>query len=111
MFPGRTPTSEEKQWMDRICQVGCIVCRLTREIFTPCSPHHMEGKTKPGAHLLTIGLCSGHHQVPDNKEPKRWVSRHGDGRAAFEQAYMPETDLLELSRQLVSNLVAQGMVA
>lgn len=110
MFSGCTPTAEERQWMDRICQIGCIVCRLTRELFTPCSPHHIEGKTKPGAHKLTIGLCTRHHQVPDNRKPRRWTSRHGDGRAAFESAYMPELDLLEVTRQLVSRLVAAGVV-
>lgn len=23
--------------------------------------HHVEGKTKPGAHFKTISLCDGHH--------------------------------------------------
>jgi len=48
---GRTPTKEEKKWMDFICQQGCIVCQNEIGVFSPCEPHHMEGKTQAGAHF------------------------------------------------------------
>ena len=53
---GRTPTKEEKEWMDFICQQGCIVCHNEIGVFSPCEPHHIDGKTQAGAHFLTIPL-------------------------------------------------------
>lgn len=97
---GRTPTKEEAQWMSVAQQVGCMACWEQFNFQSPiCAVHHIEGKTKPGAHLLTIGLCDRHHQHPDNQEPKRWISRHGDGRKAFAREYGSEYELLHQCRQ------------
>lgn len=97
---GRTPTKNEKQWMGDICELGCIVCWIHDGIFTPqCSPHHIDGKTKEGAHFKTIPLCSAHHQIADTHKPKRWISRHGDGKAAFEREYGAEEFLLEQCKE------------
>lgn len=96
---GRTPTKLEKEWMDSIVQVGCIVCRLHLKVFTPPAVHHTDGKTKPGAHLKTIPLCPNHHQYKSNTG--RWVSRHGDSRRAFEAAYGTEEWLREETRKLI----------
>ena len=87
------PTKEEKVFIDRICQIGCIVCR-NNGYHTPfVTPHHINGRTKPGAHKEVIPLCSMHHQV--GSADKHWVSRHADGKAAFEKAYGKEEDLLK----------------
>lgn len=65
---GRTPTAKEKEWMDSIREVGCIAC-IRMGFIKPYSVpteytaiHHIEGKTKPDAHFLTIPLCPNHHQ-------------------------------------------------
>lgn len=84
--------------MSVAADVGCIVCRLHLKTFTPAAIHHIDGKTKPGAHLLTIPLCARHHQHKSNTG--EWVSRHGDGRRAFEAAYGAERDLLESTKRL-----------
>ena len=62
-FKSHTPTKEEKQWMDSISELGCIVCINLGYGFSPCSPHHMDGKVKKGSHLKTIPLCAIHHQT------------------------------------------------
>ncbi len=102
---GRSPTVEEIQWMDDICNlgaVGCVVCWFCRGVSNPrVSPHHIDGRTKPGAHFLTIALCSKHHQEKDNQKPPRWISRHGDGKKAFEERYGTELEFLELTSVLV----------
>ena len=66
---GRTPTAAEKKWMDAARSLGCIVC-IERGTIRPheISPeytaiHHIDGKTKPDAHFLTIPLCPCHHQT------------------------------------------------
>ena len=94
---GRSPTAEEKRWLNAIGNFGCIVCYLELNVFTEASPHHMEGRTKPGAHLLSFGLCGRHHQIPG----PGYVSRHGDGKARFEAAYGTENYLLSMTAKAV----------
>ena len=96
---GRTPTAEEQRWMDAVADMGCIVCLMTESEYTPAEVHHLDGSRKHGCHLKTIGLCIRHHRMPDNGKAPRWVSRHGDGRKAFEARYGSEADLLIETRQ------------
>lgn len=98
---GRKPNAEEKRFMDRMCSLGCVVCLKFHGVESPCSFHHMDGRTKPGAHYHGIGLCGNHHQVADTQKPKRWVSRHGDGKFEFEEAYESEMDLYHYALELM----------
>lgn len=85
--------------MDRITQLGCIVC-LLRGFRTPGVPHHLltDGGRRIG-HLSTICLCDpGHHQNAQPGSGK--VSRHPN-KARFEAVYGTEESLLERTRQLV----------
>ncbi len=81
-------------------ELGCIVCLRHLELFTPPEIHHIDGKTKPDCHQKTLGLCTPHHRIKSNVQ--QWISRHGDGRAAFEKAYGTEQELLELTNELIS---------
>lgn len=96
---GRTPTKEERDWMDAARSVGCIACVVSGRIrpFTVPSEytaiHHIDGKTKPGAHLLTIPLCPDHHQ---NGE----IRIHGR-RKVFIDWFGTEEFLLEETREFV----------
>lgn len=98
---GRTPNAEEKRWMGAVADLGCIVCLLYEGEYTPAEVHHIDGSRKPGCHLKTIGLCCRHHRVPDNGKAPRWVSRHGNGRKAFEREYVSEDQLLLETRRRV----------
>lgn len=92
---GRTPNREEKAWMDAIRELGCIVCLDNLGEHTPAAVHHIDGKTKPGAHLQTIPLCYHHHQGTAD-------SRHGAGKKAFERAHgMTEMQWLERTKELL----------
>lgn len=83
--------------MDAIGQLGCIVCKEVHCIYSPASIHHIEGRTKPGAHLLTIPLCYHHHQG------SVVVSRHGTNRKTFAAEYgKTEYQWLELCKELVN---------
>jgi hypothetical protein len=90
---GRTPTKKEQLRFEKLRELGCIVCLNTMNVCTPPAIHHIDGKTKEGSHDLTIPLCQSHHQYKSNSTI--WISRHGDGRAAFENAYGTEQELLE----------------
>lgn len=93
------PTSDERQWMNAITQIGCIVCRVFRGCETPAMVHHISGKVKKGSHKLTIPLCFYHHSAGVMCD--EFVSRHPH-KAEFESRYGTEYELLEKTRQLVA---------
>lgn len=95
---GRGPTRAERDWMDAIADLGCIVCHLEMGFDTPAEIHHLDGKKKPGAHLRSIPLCPAHHRGGYSGEP--CVSRH-PYKAAFVERYGTEEYLLEQTRQRV----------
>ncbi len=94
---GRTPNKAEKQHMDRVSQLGCIVCRQQGKGRVPCEIHHVDGKTKPDAHFKVLPLCFEHHRMGSDKEP---ISRH-PYKARFVATYGTESDLLELVVKLL----------
>lgn len=84
--------------MDRICQLGCVVCRLVYGVFSPAVPHHILSGSKRKGHLWTIPLCDpGHHQNPK----EGMIARHPT-KARFEAAYGTEEELLEKTRQMIA---------
>ena len=84
--------------MNAAAEFGCVVCHRELGVFTPAAIHHLQGKTKPGAHKLSIGLCARHHQIPG----QGYVSRHGDSKTQFEAAYGSELELLEFLREILN---------
>ena len=95
---GRTPRKAEKEWMDKISQLGCIVCLKHEDVYSPAEIHHLEGKTKPEAHFRSIPLCFNHHR--EGSFNFLWVSRH-PWKTEFEKRYGKEIDLLELTKKKV----------
>jgi len=95
---GTTPTKADKQLWTRLADLGCIACRKDG-VFQPLvSIHHIEGRTKPGAHRMVLPLCAGHHQD------------QGDGRIAvhpwkarFEKRYGRQIDLLSECLELTKD--------
>lgn len=83
--------------MDAVASIGCIICLLYLYTESPAEIHHTEGKTKEGCHFLILPLCPPHHRHPGNG---KYVSR-ADGKKAFEEAYMPEQDLIIVVRHTV----------
>lgn len=96
---GRTPRKHEKQHMDKVQQLGCIVCRKYRNIYTPAEIHHTGGKTAKNAHLYVLPLCFRHHREGGNNE--LFVSRH-PFKAEFQKRYGTEKQLLDYVKLLLS---------
>lgn len=98
---GRTPTKAERAWMDSARQVGCIACIVSGKIkpyeVAPehTAIHHIDGKTKPDAHFLTIPLCPAHHQHSR-------VAVHID-KAEFERRYGKQRDLVRHTRMVIES--------
>lgn len=91
--PGkRSPTKDERAWMDAIVQYGCIACRKDgRGYVLPAVHHILRGGLRIG-HKFTLPLCDpGHHQ---GGQQMGLISRH-PWKARFEQQYGSEQFLLD----------------
>lgn len=96
---GRTPTKAEKEHMDAVREIGCIVCRRLGRGRRPCEIHHIEGKTKPDTHFKVLPLCFEHHRMGSDKEP---ISRH-PYKARFVKAYGTEYELLKAVQDILDS--------
>ena len=96
VLKGKAPNKEERDWMDAIANMGCIVCWDQFDTFSPAEVHHIDGKTKPGAHLNTIPLCFRHHREGANNN--MYVSRH-PYLHEFEKRYGSQESLLTKTKE------------
>ena len=97
----RNLTKADRIRGEKLKDMGCIVCLFFHDVYTPSGIHHIDGQTKVGCHKLTLPLCGRHHQIPSNT--KAWISRHGDGRHAFEKKYCKESVLLKIVNRMIAN--------
>jgi hypothetical protein len=98
---GRPPTVEEQRFMDAIAGLGCIACRKDGRINPWASIHHIDGRTKPGAHFKVLDLCAGHHQ-DGTGEDKSLIAVHPH-KARFEARYGTQYDLLAECIELINS--------
>lgn len=89
---GRPPTADELRFMLLIAALGCIACRHDGWHNPDVSVHHIDGRTKPGAHLLVLPLCAGHHQ--DGTGPNPTLIAVHPHKARFEGRYGSQLQLL-----------------
>ena len=89
---GRPPTAEESRFMDKMGALPCIACLKDGWTNHVISLHHIDGRTKPGAHFLVLPLCGPHHQQ-DDTDPRGRISLHGR-KATFQARYGTERELL-----------------
>jgi len=102
---GRPPTAAEAQFMSRIAALGCIACRKDGWRNPDVSVHHIDGRTKPDAHLLVLPLCAGHHQ--DGTGPNPTLIAVHPHKARFEERYGAQLALLaECVATITSQLIA-----
>lgn len=99
---GRPPTAEEVRFMDSIAALGCVACCKDGWHSPDVSVHHIDGRTKPGAHLLVLPLCAGHHQDGTGTNPTL-IAVH-PYKARFEARYGAQLALLaECTAMLADN--------
>lgn len=99
---GRAPDASERRIMDALGALPCIACLMHGIVAVEISLHHIDGRTKPGAHKLVLPLCKWHHQYAAPIEIRAihpWlVPVHADGNAGgkreFERLNKPQLELL-----------------
>ena len=89
---GRPPTAEEARFMDKMGALPCIACLKDGWTNHVISLHHIDGRTKPGAHFLVLPLCGGHHQ--DGTGANATLIAVHPYKARFEERYGTQRELL-----------------
>ena len=95
---GRNPSAAEKRFHDQLAALGCIACRVDGNHNPIVSIHHIDGRTKPGAHMRVLPLCAGHHQ--DGYGIPGLIAVHPYKRR-FEDRYGSQYALLAMCEQLL----------
>ncbi|WP_240128349.1 Ref family recombination enhancement nuclease [Pseudomonas aeruginosa] len=97
---GRTPTRYEKHTHDRMAsEIGCIACRKDGIRNMHVSIHHIDGRTKQGAHLKVLPLCAGHHQ--DGTGAPGLIAVH-PWKRRFEEKCGTQLELLEECMEILA---------
>ena len=90
----KAPTKSEKDFMGKLCLLGCIICGNTSR----CSVHHIVEGGKRKGHDFAIPLCYEHHQAGMGEGA--YISRH-PWKARFEEKYGDEQILLAKAYRLM----------
>lgn len=91
-------TKDEKKHLDRVCEIGCIVCRNLGYGKSPAEIHHIRsgmGAGQRNSHFNTLPLCPIHH-----RNGGHGIAIHG-GQETFESNYGTELELLAQVNQLL----------
>ena len=90
-------TNEERRYLSRVAELGCLVCRRMGYPGTPAEIHHKRAGTGAGrrsSHLEAMPLCPEHHRGK--------TGIHGLGTKGFPKHWgFNEDDLLQDVRDLL----------
>lgn len=92
MVKKKNKKKSEKDHLERVVSLGCVVCRNLGYGPTPAMAHHIltgQGMSQRAGHFCVIPLCSDHHQ-----NGGFGVAIHA-GQKTFERMYGSELDLLD----------------
>jgi len=88
------PTKKEKDYMGKVAELGCVVCRNLGHGPTPALVHHaFYGAGKRDKHFLIFPLCPTHHQtggvgVALHADDKAFYALYGSELALLNQTIM-----------------------
>lgn len=88
----KNKTASDKRHLDKVAQIGCIVCMNMGHPDTPASIHHIRtgvGMGRRAPHTQTIPLCPFHHQTGG------YGNAYHAGAKIWQDNYGTELELLE----------------
>jgi hypothetical protein len=103
---GRTPTAIERKHMRAVGRMPCIACEKDGHYNDYVSLHHIEGRTKPNAHLEVLPLCASHHQHNDS-DPMGRIGIH-PYKQRFEALYGTSRQLLNEVKSKINRRMIDG---
>lgn len=97
---GSSVSAASKRFHEQLASIGCIACLKDGRNNPIVSIHHIEGRTRQGAHMKVLPLCAGHHQdgtgAPGLVAVHPWKRRFEDMYGSQEQLL---AECLEIIRQ------------
>ena len=94
----RQHTKSESEYLGRVVELGCALCRYLNNGWSPAEAHHPRTGTGAGrraSHFSAIPLCVAHHRHGPE-------AIHAIGRKAFERLHgITELELLALTKELL----------
>ena len=88
---------EDKEYLSKVAEIGCIICYRAGYPETPCEIHHIRdvglGLGVRNSHTNTLPLCPEHHRGNEGI--------HGMGRKAWERKYSTQQELLEQVQRIL----------
>jgi len=100
---GTTPTKAEKAFHNDLASLGCIACFIDGRFMEEVSIHHIDGRTRTGAHMKVLPLCAGHHQ--DGTGIPGLIAVH-PWKARFEKQYGKQMEILDLCNEMLERRAA-----
>ena len=99
----------KEQRFRALSNIGCIVCLLHYNVFTPCAIHHLIGSKyrstgKKAYYTFTIGLCPRHHQYGTKEHPS--VHSHPE---LFKEKYGSQEELLNTTDNIIKDVYIHGL--
>ena len=95
----RAVTPDEKAVWSKLAELGCIACMKDGFYNPHVSIHHVDGRTKPGCHMLVLPLCGPHHQDDGSGA----LAVH-PWKARFEKRYGNQMDLVAECMKLIGEV-------
>lgn len=95
----RAVTPDEKVVWSKLAEMGCIACMKDGYYNPHVSIHHVDGRTKPGCHMLVLPLCGPHHQDDGSGA----LAVH-PWKARFEKRYGNQMDLVAECMKLIGEV-------
>jgi len=92
-------TKTERQHMDNVQSLGCIVCRRLG-VYSPAEIHHVLDGNRRRGHMYVLPLCVPHHRGGSDGVSDQFYSRH-PYKKRFEHEYGSEAELLETVQELL----------
>ena len=92
----RKPNKQEREYMTKVADYGCIACEIDGKISVPCEIHHIRNHTGMGLrppHTMILPLCASHHRTGK-------ISVHL-GKQAFEEKYGKQEYLAKKIRERI----------
>jgi len=98
-------TKPEKEYMNRVADLGCICCHQMGFPDTPAEIHHIRtgsGMSQRASNYDVIPLCPTHHRTGD------WGTAYHRGAKEFEHRYGTELELLEIVKGALNGKNAEN---
>ena len=101
----KSKTKAERDFMNKVAEIGCIVCYLETGVEgTPACLHHLRegmGMGMKNDNYHVIPLCEGHHQWGDGTPAQHGKWGYHKNKTEFEKRYGTAQSLFDKLQEML----------